>query len=61
LNAEAIMAQKDDPTWAARTMRELTPHQRELAIVYGILQGVVVDGRERFRPWSGHDDEDRVA
>lgn len=33
---------------AARAMREMTPREREVRIVYGILAGKVIDGRKRF-------------
>lgn len=45
------MADKDDPAWAARQMRNLDPEERECRIVYGVLAGKVIDARRRF--WAG--------
>ena len=34
----------------ATEMREMSPAERELAIVFGVLSGKVLDGRKQFRP-----------
>lgn len=34
----------------ATEMRDLPAAKRELAIIYGVLSGKVLDGRKRFRP-----------
>lgn len=40
----------DENVRIATEMRELPAAERELAIVFGVLSGKVLDGRKRFRP-----------
>lgn len=44
------MAATAEQIQRASDMRNLPAAKRELAIIYGVLSGVVIDARKRFRP-----------
>lgn len=44
------MAATEEQILRASQMRDLPAAARELAIVFGVLSGKVLDGRKQFRP-----------